>query len=191
MTYSNDFSDCKIIINHENGGLIAETTILEYDKDLAQLGVSNYLYPFAVNQKLSVIIFCDGGVYTFRGNVRRCSGGMALIALYKGNVKKDRQRERYAVKAPARIDMVVSEDDIKPLEHPYNVTVLNISTSGALVRADIDAFELNTAVQLNLKINGEATPILSTVVRKTPIDNNTADYGCQFISIEKDGKWTV
>ncbi|MEG1687416.1 MAG: PilZ domain-containing protein [Angelakisella sp.] len=186
MLIGYDFKGCQVMIRDDaDGELIANTKILDFDKALITIVIDAHALKVHSSSRVSLLILHDSEILEFQGNIRKTSSpGRVQIALFKGRVKEDRASKRYQINAPATIENIVTPAmTVKQLGKPLGVTVLNLSTVGALVQAPEGALELESKFQLKIKIGISDTIVNSVVVRSCQVDeNNASAYGCKFLS---------
>lgn len=182
MNTTEDYQGCRIFIHDKNGKDVACTTITEHKKDFMIITVNGIFNELINNDYVTLLIITSSNVYEYRGTLRGTShvAGTMDFALYKGHVKKTRAATRYPINTNANVKHLVIKTNLYPLLNPIKVFIVNLSTSGALIRAKQNCFAMNAVIEIELIINGNTTMIYGRIVRIVNIDSTTSEYGCEF-----------
>lgn len=185
MSLLKDFKGLRAIVrDEESGNIITETTIQEHDKTLMVISVESRPFDNQGYSRVSVLVISDEEILQFLGNVRKYSAaGRVQIALFKGKLKEDRSNKRFSIGAPAVIENLIVDGLMQPLAKPEQVTVVNISTSGALVRTSPNMLQLYGFFQLKIMINGQETVLNNCVMRTHKSGQAFSEYGCKFVPL--------
>lgn len=184
MTITSSYVGCRTFIYDENGDEIIKTHITEHGKDDMTITVKGAINPEKSDAPVTVLIISDEGIYEYSGRVRKFASSYmeTKIGLFGGCEKKDtRESKRYPINMPASVKSLMINEEAIPLLNPLSVSVLNLSTSGALIKASADCFTKDSIIQMLVDINGHATNIYGRIVRVKEVDASTAEYGCQFV----------
>lgn len=182
MPYSQDFVACKAFFyEEETGKKLGQATIVKHDRINFLITVTETSVSFEGQSRVLLLILTRGQPQEYMGTVRhRTSMGTREIALFKGRAKEDRSSCRYTVNTPARVEQLLISGRLLPLPKPVDAVVLNVSTTGVLLRARANALNVGTSFQLKMDIDGSVAVLNTTVVRIDPIDKISAEYGCKF-----------
>ncbi len=177
-----NFNGCKAIVRGDENQLL-EVEILEHDRSQGLITLPAEPFVGATFEKALVLIQYGDEVYEFQGTVRRfAKPGQVDIALYREKTKQDRADKRFAIQSNATIENVYGPGLPKPLERPQRVTVLDISSSGALIRTAPGLLQLSTTFRLRMMMGQAETALSCCVVRIKNENANYSEYGCQFLS---------
>lgn len=170
-----------IYISDENGNDLASTTILEHQMDYMNITVKGAIQ--SETELVTVLILESDGVYEYRGRIRRVnSAAMSTeISLFNGKIKEARAAKRYNLNLGASVISLVFGDITAPLPQPIDVFVVNLSTSGALLRAKANSLRVDSVVGLRLPIDESAPPLHAKIMWNKNMDDTDAEYGCEFI----------
>lgn len=185
MADARGYTGCKTIIRDDmTWEVIAETTILEYDKRTQTISVDDRFFgeeSLGKFEHVSLLILQKSAIYECKGSLRKRNGsGHREIAIFHRHEKEDRTTQRYVVNAPAKIENLVITGNLFTLERPMDVLVENISTKGTLIRTKAGILRIGADFLLKMNIGGSITMIHSTVVRIHDEDEVTGEYGCRF-----------
>ncbi len=180
------FKDCTgssvVVYDDHNEMKLTQTKVVRFDKNTFTITIDGAGLDWLGEDRVSVLIMGSGSVYEFKGNMRRKTGtGLREISLFKGRPKENRSSTRYTVNAPARVEHLIIAGKSIPMRSPLDVTVINVSVEGALVKAKLDAFNIGTSFELKLKIGDANTLVRACVMRRFYIDDQYAGYGCRFL----------
>lgn len=182
MIIAKNYKGCRIFIHDENGSEIAHTTITEYDSDYMRATI-----PCVLNientEFVSVLIITNEGIHEYLGKILKplFNSLSSQIALFKGQLKKEvRNAKRYSINTTAQIQSLVIRSNPAPLLNPLNVSILNLSSSGSLIRATPDCFRMNSVLEMKLSLGSNLTTIYGQIVRINNVDQTVTDYGCKF-----------
>lgn len=177
---------CKVILHDEKSGkTIAETIILEFDRQRQVISVNIAHRPIPETARLSLLILGKHTIVECKGNTRGVNTrGDMEIALFQATEKESREAVRHALKAPARIENIIVAGQSIPLDKPLEVTVLDISASGVQLQTDRSELYSGCCFQLMLKIAGSDTVVNTTVVRILERENGVKTCGCRFLALD-------
>lgn len=178
-----NYKGCSIFVEDSKGNPIAKTVVLSQDQTHMTLTVEGNIELPKFNEAVTVLILRPDGVHAYQGNAHRSPGNPTVtdIDIYKGHIKEDRKSKRFGVNVNAYIPNLVFNHYTVPLLKPMSVTVVNLSTIGALIRARTNSFIENSGIELSLNIGGRDTNIYGKIVRVRDVDEENTEYGCKFI----------
>ncbi|MEG0542762.1 MAG: PilZ domain-containing protein, partial [Angelakisella sp.] len=154
------------------------TTILEHDTNFMTISVRGRLPGIAFGEHVTILILMPSCVHEFSGVPRKSNGMSSSLTLYNGRLKESRSAVRYTVNSPAVVENLIFDDKLAPMCNPLNVRLINVSTSGALIRAKPNYFCKDAAAELKITVE---TVVQGVVVRVQEVDDETTDYGFRFI----------
>lgn len=177
-----DLTGRKAIIYDTNGEqTIAETTVLDFDREGQTITVRAPALDSGAYERVSILVLCEDGVHEYQGNVRGQSNPKEWeIALFRGRVKDSRANPRYVLKIPARVENLMFARRRVPLRAPLEVEVVNLSGAGVLLRAREGLLNIGTAFELRMQIAEAETVVSARVVRLTVLQADQIEYGCSF-----------
>ncbi len=132
-------------------------------------------------QRVELFIITPRQVFSYHGTLRNSVRSHAItIALYGGVIKNDRKHARYNVDVPAEaISLIIGEKQID-LRVPIPARAVDISGGGIQLVASSNAFMPKSEFVLSLIIADQPALLHCSVVRITPIDSKTSNFGCSF-----------
>ena len=180
MSGINNLRDCKVFINAEKGNqLVAKTVILDYDSERMAITVDGSNFQMKENEKVSLLVLHASSVYEYLGIVRRKDvSGRQEITLFKGHEKEDRESIRYVVNVPGKVEGIFIGNMKAALNPPPEILIVNISTSGILMRTMASTFNVGTSFQFSMSINSNKTVLTAIITRVNHLGNNEFEYGC-------------
>lgn len=183
MSYLIDYKGCKTVVRDvQSHQVIADTTILEYDKKTAVATLDSSDFNTLDCTRITMLVLYEGVLYEFHGNIRRpAPPGRVVIAMFKGRVKEDRTARRYAVNAPAMIESLIINGRQEPLPYPEPATIINISTGGMLLRVESMKIGAAASFRVRLMIDGTPTYLNNCAVRTHKKGPGYIEYGCAFL----------
>lgn len=175
------YKDCRAIIyDTQTNQTVADTPILDSDSLSFSIAVPRKAFSDVPPMQVSVLIPSQGSLWEYRGSIRRDSITMKTvdIALYKGKEKESRHYVRYALNAPVHIQPL--SDDTPSSPDPMEATLVNISRQGCLLRTHLTTLSPGALLQVSIHLGDAPLSLRASVLRMTPIDENTAECGCLF-----------
>lgn len=181
-----NYTGCRVYIHDENGVDLASTVITEHNKDYMIITIPG-LYSAPDNSGVvNVLILTDSGLHEYRGRLRKSviNPTSTEVLLFKGTVKKDyRAARRYTVNTEAVAQGLFMNASNAPFLDPLCVSLVNLSTSGALIKAEPNYFPMDAVIQLRLRLGEAMTTVYGQIVRIKDLGPSATEYGCKFISV--------
>jgi len=184
-----NFKGCPAIVYDNYNNYIAKTIISNHNKkemfieipeDLESIANVNRLHIAQVT-RLKILIIHPGGAVEFNGTRRRIRNGISEIALFNERPREARTSVRHKLEFPATITNMTDKSGQKYFNPPLDITVENISTTGALITAPPGHFGLEAVLEIHLNIQGSDVMLRGRVVRRQEQGEDPATYGCRFI----------
>lgn len=181
MSYFNDYSGCKVLIYTEkNEKKIGETVVKRHDKERNIIELENELPLLKEHEKVSLIILEKYTVLECKGTVRKRGGqDHRDIALYQEQIKDKREETRYPTSLKGKAENLIIGGKRVPLSETLDILILDISKDGILIRTKINTFNVGTAFQIKMDINGKETVLNAQVKRIDLVDGSMAQFGCK------------
>lgn len=181
-----DFTGFKVLIKeNEEGAVIAEAKVLEYERNRLTITVSSKGLIEHYNKRLSILLLNDKFVYEYGGIARKKIGSeLTEISLYRGREKQVRANTRYDVKIHSVIDNIEPKNPYAYYSDPLEVVVVNLSKDGILIETHPTLLDEKTTYRVKLDIDGSTTYINTEVVRVIEKNDTEWQYGGRFLSIE-------
>ncbi len=182
-----DFTGCRVVIPFTDMGISShETKIIEHNRQFHTIKIkidgANFISSLT---HISIVIFTKDDILHFMGSVRKSFDINTIeIAIYNGKHKEDRRNPRYDISSCGLVSSLCISRQFITLRTPLMVNVINISSSGALVRTLPNAFFKGSIFSLDLELNGSEMKLMCLVVRVNELDAETANYGCEFVPVE-------
>ena len=181
MSYLNKLKDSTAIIFDEFQNCISKTIIADFDRDDMSVFVQDTMAHVRHGAPLSLLIIHSGGVSEFNGIARGLYNGFREISIFKERSREARVSARHVVNMPAVVKGTIVNSVQKPFDIPLDVTVENISTTGALIKCKPGLLKVPSTLIVEMSIGGKLTSLTATVMREQLNDNKTSSYGCKFI----------
>lgn len=180
-----DYAGRHIFIHDGMGNSIANSTIETHNREYMTVQVKGRFAGPAGSEFVSVLILAGDGIHEYKGKIRHSTKPLTTeLALFKGKITENRTSKRYAINTIAGVERISMNDIPVPLQSPLTVLVVNLSTSGVLLRAVPGCFAPDSILSFRLNIGGKDAIISAQVVRVSEIDTTTHQYGCMLISAE-------
>lgn len=176
-----NYKGCTAVIKSQNDDSEVRTTILEHDSNFMTIEVQGRLKGMEAGDQVTILVMLPNTAHEFNGVLRKVGGVSSSMTMFNGKVREGRGAIRYLTNSPAEVGHLVFAQQLVPLLHPLQVLLINVSTSGALIRAQSNSFVQDAVAELRININGKETVLQGTVVRVCDIDETTSEYGFQFI----------
>ena len=177
-----DFENCSVLVYTEDGGFVAEGMVVEHDRNDMSVVISHPLSDIRQGVRVNLLIIHSGGASEFLGTARKTVGSTREITLFNHRHRTGRTSTRHQVNTPAMVRHLLVNGEMQPLAEPIEVLVVNISTTGALLKCKEGSFSVGMVMEISLKIGDNDTILYGTVVRDNPCADGNCDYGCQFIA---------
>jgi len=177
-----DFQGCEVIIFNDEGDHIIKTVITMYDKRARALRIQEELRDIKKGDRLNILITYQGGVSEFSGTAGGTINFLREIFLFNVRRREGRGATRHPINTPAVIKNLYDGRELVPLPSPLDVTLLDISKTGILIKAPVGHFGLGDTLELhiNIKDKDRETIIYVTVMRTEPIDIYESHFGCKY-----------
>ena len=175
------YENCPAFIYDEDGGLVGSSRITEHDRYNVSIRVSGEFKEIKQGSRLNVLIVHDGGASEYNGVARGAAKNEREISLFNHQERDGRNSIRHTVDSPAVIEHTIVAGERVPLYAPLEVTIVNISTTGALVRSPVGLFSVGTVLEVVLRVDGQDNRLLGEIVRLKANLRGTWDYGFKFI----------
>lgn len=190
MATGKNYSGCRVTI-HYGISAVTQTKILHFDAATMSVTVGGLSGFGKTDQLVSLLISTDDGVHEYCGRAHR-SGidpTQTEISLFGGREKEEsRVAKRYPINMQASVQNLIFDAIAMPLLHPLVVSILNLSSSGVLIKAGAFSFAENAVIHMLFNIDGQPTDIYGRIVRVKEIDSNTAEYGCKLMGAQESSQ---
>ncbi|MEG1777884.1 MAG: PilZ domain-containing protein [Angelakisella sp.] len=180
-TIGTNYKGCTAIIKGSLEGSEIRTVIQEHDTNFMTIDVKGALRGIAIGDHVTILVLLAGSAHEFNGVLRKSNAGTSSLTIYNGKVKESRCAVRYVTNSPALVPNLVYDGELYPLCHRLEVTLVNVSTSGALIRTKPNSFVKDAVAELCITIADSETIVQGVVVRIRDIDDENSEYGFKFI----------
>ncbi|MEG0542076.1 MAG: PilZ domain-containing protein [Angelakisella sp.] len=162
---------------------VTRALITGHNREYMTISVHGHFRAAETNEFVTVLILTKDGVHEYSGKMRRSTAESqtAEIGLFKGRVKEDRAAKRYDINAPATVENLILESGKMALRSPVKVTLVNLSTTGALLQATPDCFAMDSVVEIKLGITSSLSTMHGKIVRVRSLNTTCAEYGCRLV----------
>jgi hypothetical protein len=160
--------------------------VLKYDGERNTIEVEMDKNKSMDGMKLEVLIFNKSSAYHYQGTIHYFSGTKNTeIAIYRGEQKKDRKNERFAINLKGVIteNLQVKRTHISTPNLP--IMVLDISANGIRVERKEEGLEIGDFIRIQVFVSGEAKVFYGKVVRSIHIEGEGKQYGCLLVKQEE------
>lgn len=169
------------IVKGQDNGSEMRTVILEHDTNFMTIEVKGRPNGIAIGEHVNILVLLPGSAHEFSGVLRKCNGTTTGMTLYNGRVKESRGATRYVANSPALVAHLIYSGQLVPLCNPLNVLLVNVSTSGALIRTKPNSFAKDAEAELKMNTGDSETVVQGVVVRVHDIDEGATEYGFRFV----------
>lgn len=175
-----NFEGFPVIIYDENGEYITKTIIMAFNRSTMTISISGEIEGIERGVRLIIMIIHPNGVSEYHGIARELIYTRE-ISLYKGHHRGGRAESRYLINTPAVVKKIFVSHIQNILPVPHNVCIIDISKSGVLVNSPSKRFYVGTILEISINIGGKDTLVYAKIIREVDKQDNTFDYGCNFI----------
>lgn len=169
--------------DQQTGDLIADTKINSYDlvNKIMHIGACGVLPRRA--QKVQVLVFADGGVYEYIGNLRRSfvSNEMEIALCSQAKKKEERRSRRLTIKERGVVDKIRIEGQWVTLRKPIPILTINISSNGILIRTIAGSFSVKDQIQVAVRLKSGMLRSNYEICRVVDKNTQTEQYGCRLM----------
>lgn len=176
-----NYKGCTAIVKGSTKGGEMRTVILEHDTNFMTISVKGELGGVAIGEHVDILVLLPNSAHEYSGVLRRYNGTATTLTLYNGRVKESRGATRYSANSLAKVENLVYGEQLAPLHRPLKVLLVNISTSGALIRTKPNSFIKDATAELRVSTGDSETVVQGVVVRVHKVDENQEEYGVRFI----------
>ena len=169
-----------IIISNEKTGGVIHASVSEHFRDSMTIEVRAALPGLKVGDQVGVLVMTPGRPHEYQGNVTKV-GFLNTIALFSGQEKENRKSDRFKADIPGQIESLVYDGEAFALHTPLPIRLIDISTTGALMRTVPYAMAVNAVFGMRLVVGDREDMLTAEVVRTRGTVVDTMDYGCRFI----------
>lgn len=175
---------CSVFVNDQQGKAMAQTTVQEYDRDGMIITVNSKITPPQSGEYVIVFILVGDNVLEYQGRIHIAVFDMNVseIALFKGKPREHRRAKRFSVNTSAIVPSLVLDKSRVRMLNPIEVTISNLSVSGAKIQAPSNSFIENAIIAMQMCIGDNETEMLGKIMWVRELDNDTMEYGCRFVS---------
>lgn len=177
--------NCRIIIKDARENVtIGDTLITSYDWNNNAVRVSMASVDRRGCKQVNVLIIGREHLYEYSGRFRTANIGNEIeIELYQGQERKGRSTRRYEFHAKGSVERIKIQEQFIELNKPIEVTAVNISSNGILVRTWCDSFERHQQIQIKLNMEGKDLKLECEVLRIQNSTLWTEEYGCKILAV--------
>jgi hypothetical protein len=173
--------DAPIMIYDRDRNFITETVVTGYGKDEMYIEVSEGLENVAPGTRLRLLVIHADSVSELGGSLKSVRQGIYEISIYGQRRRDARTSARYAYSIPAMIKDLLVETEIVTLVDPISVTIVNLSSTGLLLKSPDMPLVEGIFLKIEFKLRDRNTIINCKVVREPNEDNDPDCFGCRII----------
>jgi len=176
-----ELEDCPVIIYNSGGNFLIKAVVVEYDPNEMLLEVSEELPGIRQGERLLLLIIHSGGASEFSATARKVYNGRREMSIFSERQREGRAALRHELNSPAVIQNVIVDNVRMALQQPLQVTVENLSSTGALLKSVMRYFAIGNTLEIEVNIGGQDAMLYGKVVREQLNRDNTVSYGCKFV----------
>jgi hypothetical protein len=178
--HDGNYTGCAILVYDANSHeLLARTVVSGHDKAAMSVELDMRL-PFKNGTAVSVLILTNPVPKAYQGRLS-IHGSKTSVAMHHGRTQEGRKSKRYNTNLPASLLLVVRDGQVFDFQPPFQVALVNISTTGVRIRAPQAVLSDGDIIQLQMMI-GEKTQIMTAEVVFSAGSAAGSVYGCRFIA---------
>jgi len=178
------FVDALVVIYDKDYNYVTKTVVTGHDRKAMHIEIASVDEELRVGMRLYLLIIHGEGASEFRGVVRTVSFSMSEISLFAEKPRAGRGAVRHTLNVPASVSkLIIDREEHKPNE-PMQVTIENLSSTGALVKSPVLYFEAGTILQIDFSIHDREATINARVVREQINSDNSYSFGCQLMFLQ-------
>lgn len=177
---SGDFTDCSIFIYDTSYNHLGTTKVTRYSRESLRIEVEELPPQLIAGDICQVLILTQPSPCEYHGRIKK-EGRKKIIALFYGHKRENRRVIRYNVNLSAKIENLVCEGKAYPLHTPLEITLINISKSGARFAAPNYTLFNGDRFQMRMKISDSDKLLIAEVVNNLDVNSDKSEYGCRFL----------
>lgn len=167
----------------ETGEMIADTKISSYDTEKKTIRVSASGMAVRQEQKVQLLVFTEGGVYEYLGNLRKSlvANEMEIAICREAKYKEGRRSERLNIKERGCVDKIRIQGQWVTLRRPIPILTINISANGILIRTIAGSFCVKDQIQVAVRLKSGMLRSNYEICRVVDKNTETEQYGCRLM----------
>ncbi len=177
-----------VIKNIENDQTIADTKVIRYDSAVNSVIISAQSIPDKKFYRVYAIIFAENCLYKFYGTIRGVMRENELeVLIGKCETMEERQAVRYSIALEGSVEGVYIDEEKIFLHKSIPIEVIDMSSTGILLKAEAGFFNIGEIYFLMLKTNAGTLKMRCEIVRiKNGGEALTEEYGCRIDKVQRD-----
>lgn len=167
----------------KTGEVIVDTKISGYDALKKTIKVRATGVAVRQEQKVQLLVFTEGGVYEYLGNLRKSfvANEMEIAICREAKYKEGRRSERLNIKERGCVDKIRIQGQWVTLRRPIPILTINISANGILIRTIAGSFCVEDQIQVAVRLKSGMLRSNYEICRIVDKNTETEQYGCRLI----------
>ena len=174
-----DYEGCAVFVYDQENNRVAEAVILDHNRRDHIIRISHTLENVRSTERLNLLIVHPDEISEYSGTLRSIIAGSRELALFRQRPRQGREAVRHEINETASVCIV--DENLKHVSEAAQVTVVNMSTSGAMIRSQFGRFKVGDSLEILMKFGGTESVLHAKIVRDRYISDGVAEFGCKFI----------
>lgn len=177
-----------VVFNVKTQELLGQGEVTDFDRRTMTITMRRAALAQQLESHVLITLFCPGALLEYRGTVHltEMTSGKVTISLYKGKPLESRQAQRHAVNIAGVVDCYFFNGKRMEMTRPVEALVEDMSTSGLRMRCEGGFLNVGVCFELKIAPGGVPALLLARVVRVRELSEETAEYGCRFLTGEEE-----
>jgi len=180
-----NYAGCAVLLFDDEGNTIGSTRVTHNDNEMLRMQVQVMPSELDVGSTCRLLVFTDPLPCEYQGKIV-VDGVKKVIALYQGRTRDKRSEHRAAIAVPAQIESLTYSGKDYPLHTPIKVTLVNVSKGGMRFSAPSDTSTVGNKFKARVSISNTEKIVSAQVVNLVNHETKPSQYGCRFLSNEKE-----
>ena len=174
-----DYEGCAVFVYDQENNRVAEAMILDHNRRDHIIRISHTLENVRSTERLNLLIVHPDEVNEYSGTLRSIIAGSRELALFRQRPRQGREAVRHEINETAVA--IIVDEELKPVSEDIQVTVVNMSTSGAMVKSQFARFKVGDALEIKMNFGGTESLLHAKIVRDRYLGDGIAEFGCKFV----------
>ena len=176
-----------VIKNIEDNQTIADTKVIRYDSAVNSVIISAQSILDKKFYQVYAIIFAENCLYKFYGTIRGVIRENEMeVLIGKCETMEERQAVRYSIALEGNIEGVYIDDEKILLHKSIPIEVIDMSSSGILLKAEAGVFTIGEIYSLIVYTNAGTLKMQCEIARIKSNGTLVEEYGCRIEKVQRD-----
>ena len=174
-----DYEGCAVFVYDQENNRVAEAVILDHNRRDHIIRISHTLDNVRSTERLNLLIVHPEEVNEYSGTLRSIIAGSRELALFRQRPRQGREAIRHEINETAMASIVDAK--LNPVSDAVQVTVVNMSTSGAMIKTNFSRLKVGDSLEIKMNFGGTESLLHAKIVRDRYVTDGVAEFGCKFI----------